>query len=736
MTRSNRRETMLLLGIFCQLIVVRIQAQEIPSPLSTPELARLYNPSIVTIRQLDRRGNEAGIGSGFFISEDGLIATNLHVIGEGRQVRITDNAGSEFPLIQIFAWNRSHDLAIIRVDTGESKVSPIPLAPENAGIEQGQQVIALGNPQGLERSVVEGIISGVRTFDRTQMYQLAIPIEPGNSGGPLMDRLGKAHGILTLKSLVTENLGFAVSISHLHQLLTEPNTISQENWIRLGELNPSIWETRFGADWKRRQGSIHVSGLGQGFGGRSLLLNKRPVLEAPYEVSVRVRLDDESGAAGILFGASESHDHWGFYPSNGSMRLTHFQGPDVYSWEIVQQTETRDYRPGEWNELRVIVTSHTIEGYVNGIRILQVPQAVPPLGLAGLAKFRQTSATFSGFQILRSETFPSPEISEYIHTSASSGDLSALESELLASNLESMESPAISNLLLREADALRRRSQQLENLATNLHGHIVIQEILQCLESSPEPDLLQAALLFGKFDDPQLDVSAYEEMIDAIATEILISLPDFATQTQRMDALRHHLFENYGFRGSRNDYRNKANSILSQVIDDREGLPITLSLLALEVGQRIFIDGLSGAALPGHFMVAWEQKGQPTKWLDAFTAGHLLNADQVAEMVFDSTGGQESLRTFHPTDSRSLLARMARNLANFTQSPEKIFYLNLAIELDPSDAQLRFQRAFEHINESRSDKARSDLEYLLKHKPQGVNLLRLQAYYDSIFGQP
>jgi S1-C subfamily serine protease len=69
------------------------------------------------------------------------------------------------------------------------------------------------------------------------MLQLAMPIEPGNSGGPLLDRVGRVHGIVNAKSLLTQNLGFATPANHLKALLKQPNPMLMARWLRQGALN-------------------------------------------------------------------------------------------------------------------------------------------------------------------------------------------------------------------------------------------------------------------------------------------------------------------------------------------------------------------------------------------------------------------------------------------------------------------------------------------------------------------
>src|SRR4029079_13487141 len=98
-------------------------------------------------------------------------------------------------------------------------------------LKQGQAVAALGNPHGLTFSVVSGGGGGRREIEVLNMIQLAMPIEPGNSGGPLLDMDGKVHGIITMKSLVTNNLGFAVPVNSLKALIAKPNPVPMARWL-------------------------------------------------------------------------------------------------------------------------------------------------------------------------------------------------------------------------------------------------------------------------------------------------------------------------------------------------------------------------------------------------------------------------------------------------------------------------------------------------------------------------
>ena len=216
---------------------------------SVEELARLARRSAVVIRHGGRTGGEGGTGSGFVISEQGLIATCAHVIGESRPLTVHFDDGSEHKVTSIHAWDAKLDLAVLQIDCGDKTLMPIRLAEANS-ITQGAEVVAMGAPHGLEFSVVRGVLSALREFDGRALLQVAIPVEPGNSGGPLLDRDGRVHGLLTMKSAVTDNLGFAVPVEALHRLLEKPNTVPMEKWLTIGKLDPKRWNTLMGSNWK------------------------------------------------------------------------------------------------------------------------------------------------------------------------------------------------------------------------------------------------------------------------------------------------------------------------------------------------------------------------------------------------------------------------------------------------------------------------------------------------------
>ena len=378
-------------------LVTTASADEPKPDRTTADLVAELKPSIVVITFSGRDGKQEGLGTGFVVSEDGLIATNYHVIGEGRPISVQFADGTKREVIEVRASDRQMDLAIVKIN--QKGLKPLELGDATKA-KDGQPVVAVGNPRGLKHSVVEGVISGQREIEGRPMLQLAMPIEAGNSGGPLVDRDGRVLGIITLKSLVTDNLGFAISVNSLKPLLEKPNPIPMSRWLTIGQLNPRDWTTLFGARWRRREGRIAVEGLGQGFGGRSLCLSKQTVPDKPFEVAVSVKFTPEDGAAGLVFHADGNEKHYGFYPSNGGFRLSRFDGPDVFQWKVLHETRSEAYKPNDWNEIKVRVEKERIVCFVNGTQIIESTDDELRGGQIGLAKFRHTEAEFRGFRIV------------------------------------------------------------------------------------------------------------------------------------------------------------------------------------------------------------------------------------------------------------------------------------------------------------------------------------------------
>jgi len=165
----------------------------------------------------------AGMGSGFFINEDGYLITNYHVIEKETKIKVTVFLKAkngfekrEFKKVKIEAINPFVDLALLKIeDLGDVKVKFAYLGNIER-IKVGQKVFAIGNPLGLERTVTDGVISTRnRAFEGLVYIQTNADINPGNSGGPLFNLAGEVIGVTNMGYIFFGGLGFAIPVDYV-----------------------------------------------------------------------------------------------------------------------------------------------------------------------------------------------------------------------------------------------------------------------------------------------------------------------------------------------------------------------------------------------------------------------------------------------------------------------------------------------------------------------------------------
>ena len=715
--------------------ITSVFGQTLPSekPLDAKRLAKGIRDSIVVLTQFGRDDDEEGVGTGFVVSSDGLIATSLHVIGEGRPIQIRLANGDELEVTSVHAWDRTLDLAILRVD--KTGLKPLSLG-DSSKLIQGMPVVAMGTPHGLDFSFVQGVISARRIVENVEMLQVALPIEPGNSGGPILDLHGRVHGVVTLKSLVTDNLGFAVPSNLLKPLLEKPNSVPIKRWMTIGQLNPKEWTTVFGGHWRKKAGGIHVSHAGESFGGRALCLSTRDVPEAPFEFMVEVKLEDESGAAGLIWAADGGDRHYGFYPSSGQMRLTRFDGANVFSWTILDQRITRHYLPGDWNTLRVRNEGHRFYCYVNGHLVFESADRGLSGGSVGLAKFRNTVASFRNFQLDKQVDDNSSPIDSLLGKALISE--STRPAGFKDSTIASAGKLPVKSLrhLDAEAKRLEQKATLLRQSSKQLHRRLVRDQLVVLFkEEEKAVNLFKASLLIAKIDDPSIDVAYYEQQLKLMAGEVRDKFKESDDVDAKLKKMLSYLFEENGFHGSRQDYYNQANSYMNRVMDDREGLPITLSVLVMELARQCGILDVVGVGAPGHFILKQLREAED-QYIDPFDSGKLLTIEETEALVRENSGRSISVDELPVSTKREIVLRMLRNLIGVAQNIDApidlLRYVEPMVALQPDSAFDRWARAVLLIQSRNFDAAKVDLEWLLQNKPQGMDLKRVLEVYQSL----
>ena len=170
----------------------------------------------------------SAIGSGFAISEDGLIVTNYHVVQDANTIKVFDLQGKEYTVTQVVAVDRKVDLAILRVN---GTLTPAKL--NTTDYETGDTVYTLGSSAGYTGTFANGVISNaavdIPEFNPYVTYvQTSAPISGGNSGGPLIDEQGRVVGVNTLTDEMGQNLNFAIPSSYILALdRSHPMTVAE-----------------------------------------------------------------------------------------------------------------------------------------------------------------------------------------------------------------------------------------------------------------------------------------------------------------------------------------------------------------------------------------------------------------------------------------------------------------------------------------------------------------------------
>ncbi len=172
-------------------------------------------------------------------------------------------------------------------------------------------------------------------------------------------------------------------------------------------------------------------------------------------------------------------------------------------------------------------------------------------------------------------------------------------------------------------------------------------------ERADDLPLDEAVLLIAAHALPDVDVEAEQGRLDAVAGEVT---------EPTLDALRSHLVDHLGFTGDRVGYHDAENSLLPAVLDRRCGIPLSLAVVAMEVGRRCGVP-LVGIGMPGHFLV--RHMDEPTRFVDFFDRGAEVDpagCRRIFEELHAGVGWDD--RYLDPVSNRTIVARMLANLAN------------------------------------------------------------------------
>ena len=184
-----------------------------------PDIVIKQKRSVVTVYINDSTGKPISSGSGFIVDPTGIIATNQHVIAElVEHPEMTSivkmENGAYFPVEKVLSFDKENDVALLKVD---AKELPVMAFSQRFQPKQGDDVFVIGSPLGLETTISDGIISGIR--GKTGFVQITAPISPGSSGSPVLNSHGEVIGVATFVIEGGQSLNFAVPVRYVVSLL-------------------------------------------------------------------------------------------------------------------------------------------------------------------------------------------------------------------------------------------------------------------------------------------------------------------------------------------------------------------------------------------------------------------------------------------------------------------------------------------------------------------------------------
>lgn len=245
-------------------------------------------------------------------------------------------------------------------------------------------------------------------------------------------------------------------------------------------------------------------------------------------------------------------------------------------------------------------------------------------------------------------------------------------------------------------------------------------EIVSRHETALELD--RAALLIAAVEYPSLDVEEYLAELDAFADMARARDDVFADPLTRVRRLSNLLFDELRFRGNAGNYYDARNSFLNDVIDRRLGLPITLSVLMIEIGRRIGLK-LFGVGMPGHFMAKYADDEQEI-FVDPFHGGRIVNEERCHDMISEMYQGQMK---FHPSflyavGKKQILARMLQNLKGIYSRAKDhhktLGVIEQVLLINPEAVSEIRDRGLIWFALGKYSQARMDLEEYLRRAPQ------------------
>jgi regulator of sirC expression with transglutaminase-like and TPR domain len=272
----------------------------------------------------------------------------------------------------------------------------------------------------------------------------------------------------------------------------------------------------------------------------------------------------------------------------------------------------------------------------------------------------------------------------------------------------------------------------------NPNSHPASLEALAALPDNEWP-LAAGALLIAADECPGLDIAAYLRRFDTLAAGAAEFMPRTGGPRGQLEALADYLFRHRHFTGNSANYYDPRNSYLNEVLDRRTGIPITLSVVTIEVAARLGIP-LLGVGMPGHFLVRHGAAGTDL-FMDPFHGGRVVTQADCHDIFQQLFGGRLAFSPEHlrPVGTRQTLLRMLSNLKSIFVQLQDVDrtarVLDRVILLNPGAVDEFRERGMMHLVASRLQAALCDFTTYLQRRPDALDRTEIHRYIDLIMAR-
>jgi regulator of sirC expression with transglutaminase-like and TPR domain len=267
-----------------------------------------------------------------------------------------------------------------------------------------------------------------------------------------------------------------------------------------------------------------------------------------------------------------------------------------------------------------------------------------------------------------------------------------------------------------------------------MHAETLARRRFRALIRRPEPqlDLAEAALCIAWEDQGAGEPQASLRALDGLAADAQAHVRPASGPRAIVDALNRYLFDELGFRGNTWSYGEPQNSFLDRVLETRTGLPITLSLLYIELGARLGLPTV-GLALPGHFLVRYAAPDGDDLYIDPFNRGRLWSRSECETQIAGFYGGVTPAlieQIMAPPTKRAILARMLRNLKGAYAERNDFLHALAATEriilIEPDNLDELRDRGLLRARAGQLHGALEDLDRYARRAPHAADLPRIR----------